>query len=1132
MVHTCRGVFVAGVAALGLLAGSARAAQAQEAVVRGTISSDRAELVAVAAVQIPELSLQAFTGANGRYQISIPAARVQGQTVTIRVRAIGYKPLTRTLVLSAGEHEVDFTLVTDANMLEAIVVTGVQDSTRQVLSPLTVQRVDVSVLPLASPDPLRQLQGKVGANIVSGTGRPGTQASVVLRGPTSLNAAGRSQDPLYIVDGIMINGNLPEISPQDIESVEVLKGAAGASLYGARAGNGVISIKTKSGNRALDGAVTFGVRTEAGVSDIERDFGIARFHALLTDETGTRFCAAVTGQPLCARTFDYAAEAARVNNTPGDFTPSAPGFPLDPGSSISPSAVTGRTGNVLKEQFQLNPWPGVAYNAVAQSVDPQPFTQNSLDLTGRFGGTRFYVSGTNLSERGAIRFLHGFQRNSFRANVDQIIGTTWNVGITAFYSRSADDGSNNDGGNNAFFLLTRQPAIANNLARDTLGRLYIRPNLQGGGGQNSNPLYTFENALRDDISSRFIGGATVNFTPLNWLTFSSSIGYDQRRASFAQIQDKGFRTTSSTPLTNNGFIFRGAAGAEAVDANVSASVRRRLGQDLNTRFTARYLFEQRDEELNTGQGRSLSVKGVTSLGNVTTNQAVASTFTRIRQIGGSLHGSFEYKERYILDALVRHDGSSLFGAGNRWATFGRVSGAWRASQESWWFLPQVNELKFRASYGTAGGSPNFSAQYETFNIGAGGLLTLTTLGNRNLKPEMHHEMELGADLELFNRYGLTATYARSHIDQQILQVPVSSSTGYQNQWQNAGQLLNITHELSLNIPITRRRDVSWSMSLVYDHNRSWISRLDVAPYTYGAGQQGTEQMFQAQQGERVGTFYGRAFLRDCSQLPAPYNGDCGSAGSSFQTNDEGWLVWVGAGNDPGMGVTHNLWETALPGAQAPWGVGLNWGMPIVLRGDPNNISDARRVALGNALPDFRFAVTQNVQYRRLSLYVLLDASIGQKVWNEGFHWAHLDFLSHDVDQAGKSVETAKPIGYYYRAAPPDNGSGVGGFYDLLGPNNFTVEDASYAKLRELAVSYDIGRVAGAGNWSVTVVGRNLFTITGYRGFDPEVGIASNPNGNPGGNPNTNIAGSRAINAVDAFVFPNLRTFTVRLATTF
>jgi len=442
------------------------------------------------------------------------------------------------------------------------------------------------------------------------------------------------------------------------------------------------------------------------------------------------------------------------------------------------------------------------------------------------------------------------------------------------------------------------------------------------------------------------------------------------------------------------------------------------------------------------------------------------------------------------------------------------------SQEPWWFLPQATEFKLRASYGTAGGSPNFTAQYESFNIGGGGILTLTTLGNRNLQPELHQEIEVGADIELFGRYGITATYAHSVIDRQILQVPVSSSTGYQNQWQNAGALLNITHELSINIPVIQRREMSWSMGLVYDHNRSWIKRLDVAPYTYGTGQQGTEQMFQAEEGQRVGTFYGRYFLRACGDLPAPFSSDCGGATSSFQYNDEGWLVWVGAGNNPRMGITNNLWETQLPIAQAPWGVALNWGMPIILRGDANNASDARRVPLGNALPDFRFAVTQNLQWHGFSLYALLDAAIGMRVWNEGFHWAHLDFLSHDVDQVGKSVATAKPIGYYYRAAPPDNGSGVGGFYDILGPNNFSVEDASYAKLRELSLSYHIGRIGGAGDWALSVVGRNLLTLSGYRGFDPEVGIA-------GGD-----GASRAINAVDAFVFPNLRTFTVRVSSSF
>jgi len=1095
-------------------------AAAQDAILRGTVTSDRGELVQVAAVQLPDLNLQVLTGANGQYTFVIPAARVRGQSVSLRVRSIGHKPLTKVITLNAGEQTVDFVLATDVNMLEAIVVTGVQEATPATHVPFSVARVDVANLPLAASDPLRQLQGKIGANIVSGTGRPGTQPSVLLRGPTSLNAQGRSQDPLYIVDGVIINGNLPEIAPQDIESVEVLKGASGASLYGARAGNGVINIKTKSGSRALEG-VRFGVRSEAGMSDIERDFGIARFHALLTDETGTRFCQNVTGQPLCARTFDFKFQQQRINDNQGPFAfDSAPGFPIDPGSSISPSAVPGRTGNVLKEQFQLNPWPFTAYNAVRQAVDPHPYVQNSVDLTGRVGGTRFYASATNLSEQGAIRFLHGFDRNSFRANVDQVVGTQWNIGVTAFYSRNSDDGANNDGGNNAFFGLTRQPASTNMLLRDSQGRLYIRPNLQGGGGQNANPLYSLENNLRSDVSSRFIGGTTVTYTPLNWVNLEGQVGYDLRRTSFSQIQDKGYRTTSSNPTTNGGFIFRGAAGFEAVDASLNATVRRDITPDFRARLNLRYLFEQRDFEQNTGEGRTLSVNGVTSLGNATSNKDIASQFTRQRQIGQFIGTNLEFKDRYIVDALVRRDGSSLFGVGNRWATFGRVSAAWRLSQEPWWFIPQATELKLRASYGTAGGSPNFTAQYETFNIGGGGILTLTTLGNRNLRPELHQEIELGADIELFGRYGITATYARSVIDRQILQVPISSSTGYQNQWQNAGALLNITHELSINIPVIQRRELSWTMGLVYDHNRSWIKRLDVAPYNYGTGQQGAGEIFQAQQGERVGTFYGRHFLRACRDLPAPFSGDCGGSNSSFQLNDEGWLVWVGANNDPSMGITNNLWETQLPNAQAPWGVALNWGMPIMLRGDPNSISDARRVPLGNALPDFRFAITQNFQWRGFSVYALLDASIGQQVWNEGFHWAHLDFLSHDVDQVGKSVATAKPIGYYYRAAPPDNGSGVGGFYDILGPNNFTVEDASYAKLRELSLSYHIGRLGGAGDWAVSVVGRNLVTLTGYRGFDPEVGIA-------GGD-----AASRAINAVDAFVFPNLRTFTVRVSSSF
>ena len=383
--------------------------------------------------------------------------------------------------------------------------------------------------------------------------------------------------------------------------------------------------------------------------------------------------------------------------------------------------------------------------------------------------------------------------------------------------------------------------------------------------------------------------------------------------------------------------------------------------------------------------------------------------------------------------------------------------------------------------------------------------------------------KLSFTAELLGKFGLTATYARSHITSQLLPAPVSAGTGFQNQWQNAGELLNITHELTLNLPIVAQRDVSWTMGVTYEHNRSFITQLGVPPYNYGGTLQATDQIFFARPGEQVGTFYGRYFLKGCDQLPAPSSADCGGPRSAFQTNDQGFLVWVGDGNNPRMGITNNLWQTQLPAAQGPWGVALNWGMPIILRGAGANGQTAQIVPLGNALPDFRFAITQNVTWRRFTVYGLLDAAIGQSVWDQGFHWAHLDFLSHDVDQTGASVQSAKPIGYYYRAAPPDNNNGLGGLYDILGPNNFSVEKASYAKLRELLVSYRLGPIGGWGDWQVSLVGRNVVTITGYRGFDPEVGIPNSQGGQ---------LNSGALNAVDAFTFPNLRTFTVGVSTSF
>src|SRR5262249_20178142 len=207
-----------------------------------------------------------------------------------------------------------------------------------------------------------------------------------------------------------------------------------------------------------------------------------------------------------------------------------------------------------------------------------------------------------------------------------------------------------------------------------------------------------------------------------------------------------------------------------------------------------------------------------------------------------------------------------------------------------------------------------------------------------------------------NRYAFNVTYAHAKIDRQILPVPVSASTGFQRQWTNAGQLTNKTLEMSLNIPLIQRRDVQWSTRVVYDRNRSVITQLDVAPFFFGANLQATGAIFQAKVGERLGTFYGHRCLTSCAAWPAPFSADCGGPSSSFQRNDEGFLVWVGPGNNPGMGITNNLWEASISNPTrnrsiTPWGIPvLNWGMPMLLR-DTNGT--ALNVALGNALPDFR-----------------------------------------------------------------------------------------------------------------------------------------------------------------------------------
>jgi hypothetical protein len=842
--------------------------------------------------------------------------------------------------------------------------------------------------------------------------------------------------------------------------------------------------------------------------------------------SGKYFCTReVIGGSTCGRYIDWDQEVQRINNNGEDFSGSPQQFLGEADLASAP------TYDMMTGQFVINRYP-VERDPVAQLVTPSAFANSNIDMRGKVNATGVFASLGNLTQQGAIQGMGGFVRNSARINVDQRFGDRISANISTFYSQSSDHGAQLDaegaGSTSPFFTITRAPYVANIEATDNLGRIVVRHNPTAQGSQNYNPLYAAFYNKRTDRSTRFVGGTSARYTPFDWLNIEGNVGYDRSTGVYTQQRDRGWRVVSSSPSTSAGFIGNGSVDNEQLTTGLSASATHTFFSDLNTTLTSRYIYGDQTLRSQDLSGTELVVAGLETADAATKNYAISSGVQKIRDIGYFLGADLDWKDRYILNGLVRRDGSSLFGAGNRWQTFGRVAGAWITSREPWWPAPDALSLfKLRASRGSTGQRPRFSAQYETFTIGAGGALNPAFLGNKNLKPEINTETELGTDLEFFHRVGLNVSYAKAVVNDQILPVRASTASGFQSQWLNAGEITNKTWEGTLTVPIIQRRSLSWTGRLIYDQTRSVISRLDVPDFTGDITAGNTFTVFKFRNGEKIGTMYGAAFVKNCAQLPANFRSQCSMSSSdvasAFRPNNEGYIVWVGAGNLPTEGVTKNLWRAQLPLGQGPWGNRTNWGMPIVQRDSATgNISN---VALGSGIPKYHWGLSQNVDVGRFNLYGLLDASHGQKLFNIQYAWSLADLQSGGVSQVGKTVETAKVLGYYWRQGPslsPTAGStaGVGGFYDVLGPNSYNVEDASYVKLREASVNFRLGQLAGTGDWKIGVVGRNLKTWTNFRGFDPESGNT------------TGAFNSAALTGVAGYRYPKMRTWTVQLSTSF
>src|SRR5690606_22859743 len=433
--------------------------------------------------------------------------------------------------------------------------------------------------------------------------------------------------------------------------------------------------------------------------------------------------------------------------------------------------VVSREDRVMRpasERFLDVPYADPTTDHVDAFFDPGQYRTNSITMARNSEDTNFFVSFTNHKTDGVILDHGGYDRNDFRLNLDHRLGSDLTLSVSAFHMKSHRENLPSD----FFFQLFQHAPDVDLREPDPDGTPYIfEPDPMG---VTPNPLYGLVTSRDDEDRVRTLASGDLRWSPLGWFSLDANVSYDRsdrlssfyfprgRKTNVAAWQDGPVERVNSYTTALNGSTsaqFRGAwndlvgrltlraLAAKEEDESVTARAAPVRGgwTDRAGRLSLRALAGKAEYESVTARASGLAVEGVPDL-NAGTSPYVGGSTQEIRAQGYFAIGSLDYQGRYILDGLIRRDGSSLFGPEERWHTYYRGSAAWRIAEEPWWSVDDITELKLRYSIGTAGGRPNYADRFETYAFTAGGGLEKATLGNRFLKPERSIEQEMGIDL--------------------------------------------------------------------------------------------------------------------------------------------------------------------------------------------------------------------------------------------------------------------------------------------------------------------------------------------------------------------------------------------------
>jgi TonB-linked SusC/RagA family outer membrane protein len=1020
-----------------------------------------------ASVKVPGTSIGTVTDLDGNFSFQLPAGKV-----VVQVSMIGYKT---QVVNVKGKDFIEVTLQEDAKVMDEVVVVGYGTMKKRDLSGAVSQIKADELMKGGAIDVAHGLQGKIaGVQVQQSDGSPGAGVSITVRGANSFTT---SSQPLYIVDGVPFgtdpngtpqsdanSGNnqqtspLSMINPNDIEKIEVLKDASATAIYGSRGANGVVIITTKKGQTGKP-KVEVGMKwTMQRIAKTMKMLSPYQY-ALYQNEAAenSRLYEGSTGRNPYRGEWDYPYTGGSFLYTSGKYNPSPDDF-------LKPGKRTDEYGNV--DVVEGADWQDEIYQTGWQQ-------EYNASVSGGSNEGWYAFSGNYTHQDGIIRNT-GYERYGLSINIGRHITNWLEIGTSSHFTNATTDFQRTNSENTGIIR----------------SALIFPPTVREESDQTdwlaANPV-NYVNGATDQLKQiSWFSSSYLEAKILPWLKFRQNLGLGY---------NDGHRGTYYNRLTQEGKSPTNGKAGKA--SNIWKSLTSESLLTVDKTFGMHKLNAVAGITFERGNGETESMTVTNFPNDLTRDANMALALDRAVINSSSTEQSLEsflarvnytLLDKYLFTASIRTDGSSAFAENHKWATFLSGAFAWRAIDET--FIQDLNifsNLKFRVSYGETGNQA--IGAYRTLNVldaanypfngtlqSGVSMIDWRGPNNPDLKWETTSQFNAGIDFGwLDNRLQFTIDYYYKKTRDLLQNVTIPQSSGFGQQMVNSGNVTNEGLELTLSYDILRNTPLKWSINANMSFNRNRIGGLDGDQYATSLWSK-ADQVFLQRNGCPIGTLFGYV--------------------------EDGFYDNVAE-------VRANKAYAALSDAEAQRHVG-----EIKYRdldGD-GQITEKDRTIIGNTNPDFTYSFSSNLSWKDFSLSFMLQGSQGNDILNYNL-----------TDITMSNIGNVTLDAYNHRWTPQTAAStewpkATAGYTRTWLTSNRYVENGSYLRMKYITLGYDWRRpTKWIENVHLSLTANNLFTITNYSWFDPDV--------NAGG---TNAA----CPGVDSYSYPSARSFSLGINFTF